>query len=655
VGSVPRNFLLKGKMKTNSQGILRVADPKTGDWFLLSKTDGSFVDSPEELRKFGLSRGGVRWHGFSTSLKESSKDASKETGEAAISTPEILVQPSKGADVFVTRVPAPANKKLQAGGTNSGMNSKSFQDMSVTRVVVIAGKVEITVYKTPSGKPSKVSLPAGIEFTIFENGFVQPLGKPNPSKMEKLLSLTITPEELTEQAKLRSKAGAADLSKSIASAEQSLKEEDYFEMLNSLVPVESRANEDIRIPYLLGVANKGVYQVSSAQKFFEKALAQNENHTPSYLQLALIHMEQKNWVQAEKYFQELDSRTAANDPIRNEIPYYKGVAQFQQNDDFSARNSFTQSLWNTELDNALKESAGNFMQTLRKRKNWSLSTPVGIQWDGNPLGLTKAESVPPEFPQKSLYRSFLGALWNYDSSATASKDGVYLGGGLKAIALLNAPRGFSELDVYLFDASFSQTILSTGSEDGKESADSVKISESIAGTWLNKKLATQGFQLGVSWNIFDVNVGYEIDAVGKGSENRNAILGRETVSPVLWTGENGVTLGLDVEANQRLHVKTNESKGIGLGLRASPNLQVSLSPRLNNRSSVFAEYERESTKIVKSGVKAGVSNSVNYFLTPWLLASFTLSFEQSWLKNSGGVSSKAVSKPGAGLMFTGLF
>jgi tetratricopeptide (TPR) repeat protein len=647
LGSVPRNFLFKGKLKTNQQGVLRIIDNKTGDWFWLPKTDAVFSD--KSSRNLNLNRGGIRWHGFSA---DKSKNVKNETDDVFISTSEILIQPSKGADLYISRTSAPKNK--QANEQNS---EKNLKNMAFSRVVVISGQAKITVLKTTSGKPIQVNLPTGIEFTIFENGFIQPLSKPNASRIEKVLQLTLTPEEIYEQTQKTEKAASTDINSAITSAQERLKTEDYFEIINILSPFIPRAKENVLVSYLLGLANKGVYQVTKAKKFFEEAINTNTNHTPSYLQLALLSMDEKKWDKAEDYFSILESKIEPNDPLEKEIPYYKGVAQFQQNQDFYARNSFTESLWSDGLDSSLKESAGTFLQTLRKKRNWSLVVPLGVQWDGNPLSLTSNENPPEEFPGKTLARGFLGVIWNYDPATTQNNDGIYLGAGLKGIALKNFPTGFSELDAYVAEASISQTFVSEGNKEDKNSDFSTfKLYQIFSSLWLNKKLSTQGFQLGGIFSeklySLDVSIGYEQDTQQKGEESRSAILGRQTISPVVWDNNEGWLVSFDLESNQRFHTNRMNKKGNSVAIKLEPISQISFTNRLTQRFSLFAEYQIEKENTNKKTTTFGAENSINYFLFPWLISSFSVNANYALEKFT---NTRKIPKFGGGITFTGLF
>ena len=160
-------------------------------------------------------------------------------------------------------------------------------------MVVIAGQARITALKSDKGKSQQVNLPAGVEFIVYEDGSVAPLAKPNPKPMEKLMSMTVTPEELADLAKAKAKSAGVDISKVMEQAAKLAENEDWFEIITQVAPLEDRAKEDARISYYLGLANKGTYQISAAEKFFKQAIVQKSDYADAHWQLAQMNMELK--------------------------------------------------------------------------------------------------------------------------------------------------------------------------------------------------------------------------------------------------------------------------------------------------------------------------------------------------------------------------
>ncbi|MCA2961143.1 MAG: tetratricopeptide repeat protein [Silvanigrellales bacterium] len=655
VGTVPRAFDFRGRLKTQNVAVSRIQDPATGDWFALGYTDVGFSQDASARKKATMSKGGLRMHSLASIVKSGAKPATRAYAESIeIETPEVRVMPSEGGDIYVTRL-APSKRFLDKRNARKKGETLPKEEMHTSRVVVIAGQARITVLNSDKGKSQQVNLPAGVEFIVYEDGSVAPLAKPNPKRMEKLMSMTITPEELADLAKAKAKSAGVDISKVMLQAAKLAENEDWFEIITQVAPLEDRAKEDARISYYLGLANKGTYQISAAEKFFKQAIEQKPDYADAHWQLAQMNMELKKWSDAKENLGSAEASLASDDSRRAEIPYYSGVVNFNTESTFAARNDFTRALWETNLDAALKQSSGSFLSTLGKRKNWSLVVPVGVQYDHNALGLASDEEVPAPFPKRSLLRGIAGAIYNWDTGTSATASGTYLGAGAKALAILNVPRSFKSLDALVGEVSVSQTFVSVKKGEGEGAANetsAMKLSQAITAVFVDSKLSTQTFTLGYLAGRLDLSLGFELDAVGKGDASRSAILARQGYGLTLYAAEGGgLSFDADALLEERYTLKANDANGHELQLSLTPAVSLPFSARATSRLGLLVGGQYKATKPAGTVLKAGPSLAFNYFLAPWLLSVTSLGYEF----NQVNPGSKGLHKPNASVMLTGLF
>jgi len=651
VGTVPRPFEFRGRLKTQDVAVARLQDPGTGDWFVLGYSDVAFAREDKKI-VLTMQKGGARMHSIATNIAKKDRRFAENIEINAI---ELKATPSEGGDIYVTRL-APTRKSLEKREKRKKGEPLPLEEQYSARVVVIAGQARVTLTRVVAGRPGQFTLPAGVEFLVYEDGTVAPLARPNPKRMEKLMRMTITPEEVAAQAQAKAKASSVDLPKVLDEAAKLTETEDWFEILQLVGPVEPRAKEDARIYYFLGLANRGVYQVSEAEKYFKLAVAQKPSYADAHWQLAQMNMEGKKWPDASENLDAAESSFEGDDKRRAEVPYYRGVVEFNQGNTFSARSSFTKSLWEQTLDGALKQSSGSFLQTLGKQKNWTLVVPVGVQYEHNALGLGSTEALPADYPKKSLVRALGGAIFNWDTAPNAESSGLYLGAGAKALVLYNTPRkGFSGLDAWVAEVSVSETLVEVkkGADDkAPPEISNIRMYQSLSSVILNKELSTQTLTAGVVVARADLSLGYENDAQNKGAASRSAVLGKQGYGLGLYASEGG---GLSVDADflleERFVAKSTDTNGHQVSLTVTPALSMPFSARASTRVGLLIGMQHTRTKPAETVLKMGPNAAFNYFLTPWLMSVASVGYEFNMQKPT----TRNVSKPSASFILTGLF
>ena len=665
LGTVPKSFQFRGKFKTRDVAVARIQDQPTGDWFVLGYSDLSFPNEiKDSIRRVNVVKGGLRLHLLRDSVAKSSeaKAPKKFSENVVLETAELSLVPIEGGDVYLTRLRP--SKKLQAKAAELRKANKLEDPLLVeaqvsSRVIVISGQAKVTLAKPPKGSPASVVLPAGVEFIVYEDGTVAPLARPNPKRMEKLMGMTVTPEEIAEKMKSQQAATNANIGDLVKQADKLLETEDYFEILGLLNPVESRAKENPRILYLLGIANKGVYQISEAKKKFEGALALDPGLVDAHWQIMQMELEVKNWELAKSHLESSEDLFSSEDPRTSEIPYYKGVIAFNLEEGFTAKNSFTRALWEEKLDGALKQSSGSFLQNLTKAKNWSAVFPFGVQ-------ILPAQEVPadgltdPTKPEKKLLmRGLVGAILSYDKATNASESGWYFGTGFSAISMTNVPRSFKSSDLITGELSFSQTKLSfpekastPESKEGEEQEkSSLKLTQSVNQLILNSKQTSQTFKFGVNLDKWTNSVAFEQDLIEKGDQSANAVKLATGYGLSLFASEAGVTVDTDLGLSGKYTLRSENDPPHSLKLDVGPSLGVPLSARNSLKFGLAGGLEQRIQKVKQQAISGGASLGFNSFLTPWLLFVPSASYDVQ-------IETKGARKPGnltVSLLMTALF
>jgi tetratricopeptide (TPR) repeat protein len=661
VGGVGRNVDWRGRLKSGTFGSIKLVEKDVGEWFFLEKSGVTFQRSKEgePNRSLKLDEGAVRVR--STKAKGSMSATRDYSENIRVVTDDLTVIPERGTDFFLwKKTPTPA--KLRAR-KKRGANEPIPQDeLTTLHFVVISGSLSVQL-KVPAGEKARnFSVPPGIELVVLENGNVLPPHKPNPTEMEKLLSSTISPEELAEKAKeIADKAAqskAIDLNEHMKKVEEYAEREDYFEMVNLLSEVEARSSEDVRISYYLGVANRGLYQISKAEKHLQDATKQDEKFSKAPWQLAQMKMEDKKWDEALEFLNVAEARMEAKDPLASEYYYYSGVANFNASNDFSARNHFMLALWQNDLDAALKQSSGSFLQNLSKKKPWSLVALMGVQYDSNALSLPNGTTLPEGYSAKGVSRFLGGGVFSYDPGTAAQDAAWYMGYDAKAIVLKNLAKAFSQFDAYVLEFGISQTHKYKGTplpaEPGTEKKEpeiqGYKLSESVELTLLNGKMVKQALKLSFKKAPLELTAAYERDPVNTGEANKNAI-GLGQSRPFSLVANDAYSVDLGVDASQKYYLKKSDANAPTFGLTLTPALTVPFSVRTTTRLAIAVGDDIAFKSPMSSTYKFAPSLSGTHFLTPWLIGILSANYDLTYETPTKNM----ISKPGASLILTGLF
>lgn len=652
VGTLPRPLNWQGRMRTGRGATSHLFQEKRAEWYVMPQSDVTFLESAKsDDRNLKLTQGGLRlWLGGKLVVGENSdevKAAKTFLNETRIETPEVFLIPEEGSDIYIRRVaPSEAGRKLRA--TRRGTEQLSVEEMFATKIIVISGKARISIPLQQNSQ--SVELPPGIEMTVYESGFVAPTTSPQGATIEELYKATFSPIALAKKPKIdEDKVKEIDLKAHLQKVEELLDREDYFEALGELSAVESRSAEDVRIKYYLGVSNRGLYQTTEAEKYFLEAAKQDDSYPLPYWQLGQMRLEEKKWEEAKQLLDEAASRMKSDDKLYPEYLYYVGVAGFQTGSGFFAKSDFTRALWETQLDSALKSSAGSFLQSIAKQRPWSIVMPLGVQYDSNALGLASNVKLPDEYNKKYTYRSIAGAIFNYDFGNGEEKPGLTHAANAKAIWVKNLIKEYSALDAFVTGVAATQTYKYEGQK--KEGAARPEIeqmifSEGVDLIFLNGVRTIESYNLSVNYKKIDFGLTFERDPINKGDANKNAVIFKQGYT------FNLSGLELPVSADEKFPLKPSDSNGQTHSFTVTPGYTKAFSLRSNVKVSAALGYQYSGIKPKATNtfkVTPGVNYS--YFVTPWMLGIAGVTYEVSHETSA----SSTVKKPGASLMLTGLF
>ena len=656
VGSVPRAIDWVGRFKAGAGASLRLQDPTNGEWFLVGGTDLQFIPpAVPNSRILKIRSGSVRYNA-PNGVKKDVKDR-KLLDRIALQTEELSVTPSEGSDIYLARI-APVKKQTGKNALQNTSDSSTPSDKWATHVVVLGGSAQITIAKGEGGKSKILTLPPGVEFIVFSDGRVAPLGKPNVKRMEKLYRLTTTPEDLAEVARLKAAHKNIDIKAHLKKIDALLDREDFFEVLQELTPLEDRFQENFKIAYYFGLANKGVYQNDEAERWFKIAAKQNDKNVLPLWQLAQMRLEEKKWPEARRYLDESYAKMSSADPQYLEYFYYSGVTEFNLGNDFAARADFTRALWQAGLDNALKGSAAGFLQSLSKRKSWNAVGLMGAQYDGNALGLAASDPVNPPFKRRYVMRSISGLIFNYDPAAAGGELGLHWGGGMKAIALRNfSNTEFHSLNATVGELNSTQTYIYKNSEvpsapAGAPAAPFIvqKVTEALGMVWVDGKWVSASVNIAFSKEKIEASAAFNFDPVGKLSENKNAFNFRQVYGFGIFASPK-MTSDLDIALDESYVLHKSIANGHSIGYSITPSVSFPISPRLITKLSLLIGSNSVFLTPIKTEYKTNATLGCTYFIMPWLMVISSVNDEFTIKKTEG----KSVNKPGASVIFTGIF
>lgn len=640
LGPAPRNFTWRGTVRMAKEAVARIAGEHGTEWYLMDIKATSLNETMREgfpVRRLWMDHGRAR-----VRMKT---QAERVLSGHTIETPEARVQLASGMDTFVVREPRPEKKGEW-----------------ITRIIALSGKtpVEITA---PGATRSSIELPPGLELEISSTGQVAPFEKPNVQEVQKLFNATFSIQDLKDQAaKGEAKSDKKSLEEAVERARAAAKEDDFFEVLAALSPVEDKSAELPEIAYLLGSAYRGLYQSDKASKYFEDATRLDEESPEAPWQLAMLYLEESKWAKAAGALDTARSRMDSSDSRIPEYQYYSGVIAYNLNWDFWARDHFTRAAaWEKDLDGALRASAGTFLSKLSQRKPWSLLVPMGVQWDSNPLSLLSSDPLPAEYSSRHLFRTISGAVFTWDPGAGKPETGWFQGFTGSLVTAFHFPRSFSSFDLISGGFEAFQYRRSAGStntsNDSPPEISTLRFSENVSVTAIEQKAYSVTAGVKAERNDVSAGLAFEYDLAGQrdGAEvKRDAIALQTGWSPTLLSTVSAGNFTLQLTGNGKYALSTGEEFGHSAGLSMEPAWQLPfVNGRGNLRTSLLCDTSKEFFGGRKLALAVTPSESLSWFFAPWLLSSTSFSFALT--REDGETETKTFHKMSASFTLTGIF
>jgi len=367
------------KLKSHSKGILKFGRPKTEEHYLMPNSVVALVKSNSGRRAMRLIQGTLR----SRQIKE------EKASFSTLVSDWLQIDPDLKADYIITR--------------------DDPNDESTVVLTVLRGNVRVFQYKTLGNQPEgdmlvfpalsrvefKKSNPVGIAtrprskevtkvFPFTSSQYIQKgiLKKPIKTKGGSFLSSNL---------KIKMKASIEEASKAARAA---LDENDPIVALENLLPVAKLGKKNTDYLQLMGITYYRLGLFDLASVYFAMVVKAKESWADPYYMQALIALENEKWADAEKLFGDADDRNYSN---WQAMHYYMGVAQINQGENLSARNSFKYSLWGaTSVE--LEVSTRNFLRKIADDRNYGAIGSLGIGMDNNIYNW----SDDLEFPTESL-------------------------------------------------------------------------------------------------------------------------------------------------------------------------------------------------------------------------------------------------------------
>lgn len=636
IGSIKRNFTwANGIIQTDNLDTIKISDSESGLWFLLPSSNLSIetTKSSEQIRTAQLNYGSLR---VKASGNKNDTDANTKqfTNKMNIYTPEINILLPRGSDAVITR--------------------EKEDEKFFTRILVFSGDVSIIPLVSLTGKRKSheevIKLTPGLEFTIFADGSILPLAVPKSSTIENIIALTTTESEIKQRYEIKNIDNMEEIQDRLARAAVLAKNEEYFELLNLLTPIQHHMAKDIRIPYYLGVAKKGLYQNQEAKKHFEYAKKMDPNFSMARWQLGLIHLEEKNYITAEHELFLARKNIPKDSKIAHEYEYYIGVPYFFNNKLVLAKNSFENAVWDTELDPSLRQSAADFLKKINIEKPWNLIIPFGIQYDANALSLAQNQSLPSQYSDKSVFRTIIGGIYSYDTLKETKAPGWFLGGGGKLFYVKNLNSDYAALDALVLEGSIYESYRWEKDELKKE-MDSVRIYQTGGSVFVDFKPDSLYFLAGAIYKNLELNAGVQIDISDRSVANqRSGLIYNQYYSIDLGKLDKFV-LDLNLQAQELLMFRTSETVGSSFEIIATPGATYAINSKLSLKFSNTFDFLFTFVSPIQSKFKFTPTATANYFILDWLIGTFSAYYEYTRVTPDN----TNVFRPGVSLMVTGIF
>jgi hypothetical protein len=419
--------------------------------------------------------------------------------------------------------------------------------------------------------------------------------------------------------------------------EELIEQENFFDAAELLKTFSDKiVSQNKRLLVAKALVAKGLYQIDEAYELLKAALKLDENDALAQFETALILMERKEWKDADVLLRLAGQSNDLRGQRRAMLPYYMGVIAYETGRLFDARSSFTRTTWNESLDPALQQSVGVFMSRISRERPWTVVSPLSLQYDTNPLGLSRTTALPEGYSRRQVLKLIGGLFTNLEGLGGEKTGSGPFGLGLRLFAVQNLDNKFAGLNVQFVEseANWSRFL---GKEVGVFKTAVMANLIRLSGRSLSSSLL-----LKTSLGENELSLAYERDLQKAGGKDTSAYQVRFAREQVLFNrGSVSSSLPFDFGARQSVSSSQGERK---FDATLSPGIGWSLSRRLSLKLTEKLAAERLISGSQNSSTITRVSSGLNtsWTIQPFLIFSLGGSFD--WEKNiqSAAVTQKAV-------------
>lgn len=636
LGALPRRIEWAGNLRAEENSVARVVVSQESALFVLGPSDVQLLQVDGTRRVVRLHAGGLRLQVVRTGEEE------KDGDQLQVEAGHVVVRLKRGHDVFVAR----------------GDQTVDDRTLTCQRIISISGTVQVVL----AADQAPMELPPGLQLTACNEGVVLPIGRAESKELKMVIEKTYSLADM-----MREKRDNVDSpekrEQTIVKASELALEGDYFEVVNILSPYESQGAQDARIPYFLGLAFKGLYETDKAEAYFAQARDVSPDFADAPWQLGMLYLDDKRWDEAALALATAYDRLPSEDTRRAEYPYYAAVAAFNQGREFWARDQFSRALlWTRDLDAALKGSAATFLDRMNRNKWWTLVAPLGVQWDGNALGLERDGTIPATYKKASVFRVLAGANATRENPAPEVKPGsdvLIHGFSANAFSAYHVSDDYRAFDmVSLGGGVFQKLWVSEIGPDGGTPQTRIawRLAEDLSALIVNGDLQNLGVVLGGSQAPWEISLSLTYDYKGHRANPEVASDSGELKEKWVgagWPGLWGGVYGLEGYLSQKITLPSDTDTEYGVEIGGSPSHQWAFAQNrgMLRLAGTFA-YAR-ALNVSEWRVATGVQGSVNWFIAPWIMSQTSLAYDVSRDKTVLD-SGKTVLKPTASCLLSAI-
>ena len=217
-------------------------------------------------------------------------------------------------------------------------------------------------------------------------------------------------------------------------------DKEYWITFETLLPHNRIGSNQFDYNMVMAYAYKNLFLFSESQKYLELATSVDKDQPQPYFELALINCTLGLWDKCESFLNQAQQKQYPN---LSELYFYKGLAKYEQNQLYAAKNSFItcMSLASTQ---DWYEKCEDYVYVIKDKKPFGASVSLGVFNDSNIFRIPKSVSLSDNFKKAGngyVLQGQLSYVPYYNRTATLGFNldifrKSYFSSSLKAVELL---------------------------------------------------------------------------------------------------------------------------------------------------------------------------------------------------------------------------